>query len=131
MDREMEVLKKYVPKNLDECLQILDQMMLDKNELLNVTEDEFIGMSHHGLGQRLRNEWGLWEKKNKLTSYFNQLGVNEADDMSGMILRSFHRKMNGKHIDVLGQVKKCQEYWKNVQKNGDPTFMIFRSDTVA
>ena len=112
MDQIKEVLATYIPKNLDECLQWLDKLVVDKKEVFKASEDRFVGMCHHGLGQKLRNEWELWSG-GILAKYFKELGISHPDDMSETILRSFYRKINGKSINLDAQIKKHQEYWKN------------------
>jgi hypothetical protein len=52
MDPIKKVLTNYVPKNMEECLEWLDKFIdsKDKKGILNMSEREFIGRSHHGLG---------------------------------------------------------------------------------
>ena len=45
------------------------------------------------------------------------LGLSHADDMSGVILQSFHRYLNEKPLNVEGQIKDYQDFWK--EKEGD------------
>ncbi len=111
MDKNDKVLAKYIPKNLDECFVWLDRFVVDKEEMLKDSEDRIVAMSHHGLGMTLRNNWRLWEKS-PLTDFFNGLGIQHADDMSGIIIRSYYRKAVGKEIDMEGQVKEYKKYWK-------------------
>ncbi len=111
-----------IPKNLDECLEYLD---------LNVTADEKIDFAlmdergaicaiHFGAGMSMRNSWGLWGN-NDLTRFFNDLGIYHADDMSSIIYTSFHRKLHGQDLDLVGQINHYIEYWiKAGYKNGNP-----------
>jgi hypothetical protein len=111
MNKTREVLAKYIPKNLEECFQWLDEFLNDKEYMFELTENSMVVESHHGLGQSLRNNWKLWEKS-PLTEFFGKLGIFHADDMSGIIIRSYYRKSTGKPIDLEEQIKEYQDYWK-------------------
>jgi len=51
----------------------------------------------------LRNEWKL-NKNSHLAIYFHDLGIIHPDDMTSIILTSFHRYLNGKYIELAKQV---------------------------
>jgi hypothetical protein len=63
-----------------------------------------------GWGQTLRNEWKLWDN-GPLKDYFNKLGIHHPDDMSGIVLTSFYRKLVGKGIDFDTQIEHYKKYW--------------------
>ena len=81
--------------------------------------DDVTYMYHHSLGRWIRNNWGLWKKEGTLYAWFVGLGLHHADDMSGVILTSFWRHMNGKDLDIEGQVKHYQDYWAKVEPHPD------------
>jgi hypothetical protein len=101
------------PTTLDEAIAYLDTIFVDsvRNAAQNMTDDQFTATYHFSLGMSMRNNWGLW-KGSKLSKYFNTLGIHHPDDMSGIILTSFHRKLQGRDIDLQGQIKKAQLYWR-------------------
>lgn len=107
----------YIPKNLNECYNELNSM-LDKKlikEIKNKTETEFTTGSHFGMGLWIRNNWGLW-KGSRLYIFFKTNGIFHPDDMSGIILTSYHRKLNGIDIELEKQIKYYQDYWKKQKK---------------
>ena len=59
----------------------------------------------------MRNNWGLW-KGSRLSEYFHKMGVFHPDDMSGIILTSYYRRLRNEPLQVDAQVKYCQDYWK-------------------
>jgi hypothetical protein len=69
MDHIKEVLKNYIPKDIDECMEWLDTFVVDQGTIKKIPEDKFKAMCHHGLGRQLRNDWKLWEDKD-LALYF-------------------------------------------------------------
>ena len=79
------------------------------------TEKEFTTDSHFGLGLWIRNNWGLW-KGSRLSNFFIANGIFHPDDMSGIILTSYHRKLNGIEIQLEKQIKYYQEYWDKQKK---------------
>ena len=112
-----------IPKNLEECYIALDEMKIhDYDSWLKEDEESALSGTHFGLGMWLRNNWDLWAVKNTpfwentLVEYFNSIGIHHPDDMSGIILTSYHRHKNGKDINLEEQVKEYQTFWKNQDK---------------
>ena len=112
----------YIPSDLDDALTEVDRIMGAKghDDVLKASERDMI-QYHFGLGQWMRNNWGLW-KGLRLAQCFNQLGIRHPDDMSGIILDSYWSKVHSKPIDLEGQVRHYQDYWKKTKtnENGEP-----------
>ena len=85
-------MKKEKPKNLTECLQMLDKNLKteDKDYIKTLTEDEFFMESHFTIGMGIRNEW-IRSGNPELVKFFLDQGVKHPDDMSAMILTSYYR----------------------------------------
>ena len=103
--------KIHIPKDLNDCIRTLTDMLIEEDYLTfkNGTEED-MGKQHHFLGRWLRNEWGLWHES-KLAKWFNAKGIYHADDMSGIILTSFWREINSQSIKLDEQIKFYQDYW--------------------
>jgi len=114
----------YIPKDLEECFQELTALLPPKDlaEFKSAPEGQACAEMHMGLGMWMRNNWGLWAGS-RLSFYFADLGVFHPDDMSGVILRSFHRHLNGKPLKVEKQVKFYLDYWKKAQDTQGPSSM--------
>lgn len=110
--------QNYIPKNLEESFVQIDSFWHDttKIKLKILSEDDFTGRLHHGFGTWLRNNWGLWAGS-RLAKYFNEKGIFHPDDMSSIILSSYHRRLNNKPIDLDGQIKYYQAYWEKAKAN--------------
>lgn len=106
----------YIPKNLEDCFEQTNSFWNDstKIKVKSLEEREFIGKAHMGLGMWMRNKWQLWGGS-RLSKFFNDLGIYHPDDMSGIILISFHRYLNNKEIKLDEQVKYYQDYWKSFE----------------
>lgn len=98
-------MKKQKPKNLTECIQMLDKNLKkqDKEYIKTLTEDEFFMESHFTIGMGIRNEW-IRCGNPELVKFFSDEGIKHPDDMSAMILTSYYRHLLGKEIDFEGQI---------------------------
>ena len=112
--------EKNFPTNLDECFQQLTELSTEeqREEYKNLDERACIAEFHHSLGRNLRNGWGLWGDS-LLAGYFRGMGIHHADDMSGIIMTSYHRHLNGKDLDIEGQVKYYRDYWTRMGRDPD------------
>lgn len=114
------------PNSLEDCYRILNDILTDREVFKTTLEENAMAMAHHGLGTFLRNNWYLWwdeswkEDEDKglpqempaIVKYFNETwGIKHADDMSGIILQSYHRHLNGKELGIEEQVKKYKAHW--------------------
>jgi hypothetical protein len=124
-----------LPTNLDEAVETFLEYFRtasDANFIIDASEKEFCAGAHHAAGQFIRNSWFLWwheghkyetwpKTKPALNKFFNDLGIVHADDMSGIIITSAYRKVHKIDIDLPGQVKRYQNFWKKQgYKDGIP-----------
>lgn len=111
--------EKIIPTKLSECFEHLDKILNeapDGDWFKSADESDAITQSHHGLGTWIRNNWGLWEESGQLKEYFKKLGLQHPDDMSGVILTSYHRHLNSKELELDEQIKHYIEFWRNQEK---------------
>ena len=111
--------ENYVPKNLNDAVLYLNCQWSeeDKQEFKNKLEKEAVTDLHFGTGQAIRNNWGLWGKGiNRLKLYFRIKGITHPDDISLIILTSFHRYLNNKDKDLKNQVEEYKKYWENAKQ---------------
>ncbi|MFD0999948.1 DUF6794 domain-containing protein [Ohtaekwangia kribbensis] len=90
----------YIPADLQDCFKQLDKLLssADKQSFANASENS-LDKYHMGLGLWIRNNWGLW-KGSRLSNHFNKLGVFHPDDMSGIVIRFYHRYLNGHELKL-------------------------------
>jgi hypothetical protein len=105
---------QYVPIDLDDALNYLDCIWSesDKDGFKNKLENDAVSELHFGTGMGIRNSWGLWKGDSGIAKYFRDLGINHPDDMSGIILTSFHRHLNKIDIKLDEQIKYYKDYWE-------------------
>jgi hypothetical protein len=108
-------IETILPTNLEECFVELDKILSDSSVMVfkQMTENEALSLTHFGLGLWVRNNWGLWKSSN-LSKYFNELGLTHPDDMSGVILTSYHRKLNNTEIQLNEQIEYYKLYWSGL-----------------
>ncbi len=110
-----------IPKNLGECFDELKKWGEgDSSELLEfkaTPEKDVRATYHHNLGRNIRNEWGLW-KKSDLFKYFENMGLHHPDDISGVILITFHRHLNGKELQLAEEIQVYKKYWQDLKEKG-------------
>lgn len=102
-----------IPSTLKECFEALDIIIgaEDQEFIRNADEDEMVSQCHFGLGRWIRNNWGLWSHDSNLYRYFNNLGLEHPDDMSGVIMTSYWRHKHNQSLNLAEQIKYYQDYW--------------------
>ena len=106
----------YIPKDLEDCFKQINSYWNDstKTQVKQRTEKDFCTEAHHGFGAWMRGNWHL-EIGSRLSKYFNEMGIYHPDDMSGIILHSYHRRLTGKDIELEEQIKHYQDYWDKMK----------------
>ena len=91
----------YVPSDIYDAHTYLEQNLPEKElkRIRDMKSDEEMIVYHHGLGMGLRNQWGLWGGS-RLSRYFHEMGIDQPDDMTGIILTTFWRKLQNRPLDV-------------------------------
>ncbi|WP_432671427.1 DUF6794 domain-containing protein [Flavobacterium sp. SM2513] len=105
--------KKSVPLGLRKTINQMERNLNDTIKYdFKIAPEEVAGTKHHfGLGLDLRNGKGLW-RGSLLKTYFRLNGIWHPDDMSSIILTTFHRRLNDKPIQFKKQKKHFKEFWK-------------------
>ena len=108
------------PHNLDEALVALDYILSpeDKERFQEWSENKFVASLHHNLGRWIRNNWGLWNDESKFNKWFNTIGIWHADDMSGIILTTYYRKVHNLPIKLKKQIQHYIKYWQAAGQEG-------------
>ena len=94
----------YIPKDIKECIQQLDIVFTKK------AKDQFKQLDEAGLkriyGTYITNEW-FDNDSTRLEKYFYQLGVDDFQEMTFLIFKSYHSKLNSTAFDFY---KACMLY---------------------
>lgn len=113
---------KNVPFGLKRTINQIDKNLNDtiKYDFKIAPENLATSKHHFGLGLDLRNGKGLW-RGSLLKTYFKLNGIKHPDDMSSIILTTYHRKLNNQPINFNKQKEEFKEYWK-MSEIGNDTF---------
>lgn len=100
----------YVPADLDDALRALDGLLAEEARawFRQVREEDLVE-EHLGLALTLRNRWGLWGRS-RLAGWFHGIGIDHPDDMSGIVVASYWRRVHGHPIDLAGQVGRFRKH---------------------
>jgi hypothetical protein len=126
-----------IPTTLDEALTYLDLFLQDKDLFKECPEDDVLGIAHTGLGRFIRNKWYLWwspelyervksqteetqypATRPELVKYFNDLGIEHADDMSAIVIMAYHKKLNNKVYDMDEDIRAIKAYYEQQANEG-------------
>ena len=101
------------PRNLAESVRALDYVITPEQKKIyeGWSEDKFVNGLHHNLGRWLRNNWELWDENKELHKHFKSLGIWHADDMSGIILTTYYRKIHNLLPKLDEQIQHYKKYW--------------------
>jgi len=112
----MSCSTKEHPKNLNESVEYFENHWSSQelNDFKNKPEEEAVTELHMSVGMWIRNNWIHGDRNPPLMKFFDSLHFKHADDISSTILTSLHRKLNNKDIDLKGQMKRYEAYWKPI-----------------
>jgi len=112
--------QKNIPFGLRSTINKIDKSLNDtvKYDFKLAPENVATSKHHFGLGLGIRNSEGLWSGS-LLKTYFKINGIKHPDDMSGIILTTYHRELNNRPIKFREQKKYYKEYWKMARIGGD------------
>jgi hypothetical protein len=109
----------YIPTDLDDSFRELDRMLTKElHKEFQAGGEADLAKYHFGLGQWMRNNWGFW-RESRLAQSLRALGVQHPDDMSGIIITSYWRHLNGKSIDLKKQIAQSRLYWASATEPPD------------
>ena len=112
--------QRNVPLALRGTINRIDKHLNDtvKYDFRIAPESVATTKHHFGLGLAVRNGYNLW-KGGLLKTFFKLHGIWHADDMSGIILTTYHRKLNGKPIKFKEQKHFYKTYWELAEMGQD------------
>lgn len=119
--RESELDGMYIPKDLYDAFRELDKLMdaQAKKTFMAFSDEEVDRRTHGTLGVWLENKWSLSEGS-RLSEYFRKMKVPHYDYMIGIIIRSYHRHLHGRDLQLKEQVLAFRKLWnKRQQKKAD------------
>jgi hypothetical protein len=100
-----------IPTTLDDCLRSIDKLwdLNSKDYALSQTETAFVESETKRFGGWIRSNWLV--AGSGLAAHFHQMGITHVEDMTSIILTSYHRYLNQKPVGLDEQVKIHIAHW--------------------
>lgn len=94
----------YIPKDIEDAYEEFLALSPEESiEQFKMGEEEMVAQKlHFGIGRWMIVNWNLYEGS-RLSQALRDIGVLHPDDMANLLIRVFHRKLNGvdENIEAL------------------------------
>ena len=106
----MNLDQDRVPGSLDEALELLDRAMNEeeKNAWTSMTAARMFQLQAQ-FARILRNDWSLEDPDMPLRIFFRQLGLDDSEEVSLLIIDAYWRRHNNESIPVEELVREYLE----------------------
>lgn len=100
----------YIPVDLEDAYDQLARLAPPESLIFfkEQSEDEVVEKLFPKLGRWIILNWGF-EGGSRMSHYLRERGVFAPEDMSRLIMRSWHRHLNNNPVDIDGQIQIIQE----------------------
>jgi len=90
----------YIPRDINDAMRQLARKSDAQavNSFTSAPEDLVVKKLHFGLGRWMVQNWNL-EYGSRLSAKLSKLGLNNADEMSQLLIRCFHRYLNNNPLN--------------------------------
>ncbi|HLP96732.1 MAG TPA: DUF6794 domain-containing protein [Saprospiraceae bacterium] len=112
----------YIPKNLEDAMLELDKRISEeaRAKFKDIPEDSVCMVMHLRLGQWMIHNWGFYGGS-RLSHYLRSAGVTFPDDMADFLILAYHRRQNGRPIEIKQlatefKEKRKKEYQDKMKK---------------
>ena len=111
--RKTELAGVYIPKDHFDAMDQLDNLIDEPSraKFKQVSEEEAVRKLYFSLGRWIWVNWSLLDGS-RLSEYFREYGLHHGEDIATLIIRSYHRKINGKDIAFRQQIDTLKEKYE-------------------
>ncbi len=104
--KKSEINGVYIPKDLIDALNQLDKLVSEESKAKFKThsEEESVHKLYFSLGRWIWTNWSLLDGS-RLSEFFREQGIHHPEDIAIIIIRSYHRRLNGKDIGFKQQME--------------------------
>ncbi len=91
----------YIPKDLPDAIQILDEIVDDQGKQKFATQVDSVAVNKvfFSFGRWINLNWGM-EQGSRLTVALNKLGVSYPDDMTRLIMYAWHDHLKKQPLKI-------------------------------
>jgi hypothetical protein len=100
----------YIPEDMGDAFLQLNKLIdaSSKAKFKAAPEEEAVHKLHFSLGRWIIYNWQFYEGS-RLSHSLKQLNIHHPDDMARVLIRSYHRYLNKRPLDVKAQVEAIEE----------------------
>ena len=108
--RQKVLNRVYIPKDMAEAFNELNKKIDDgsKKKFMTVPEEMAARRLHFSLGRWLITNWSFYEGS-RFAHYLREIGITHPDDMAQFTMRTYHRHLNKKPLDVKPLIIEIKE----------------------
>ena len=91
----------YIPENVEDAMKELDRIVDEHGKIRFKAQEEATAVRkiHFSFGRWMIHNWGFYEGS-RLSHSLKGLGITYPDDMASTLMSCYHRKLNGKPLEV-------------------------------
>lgn len=99
--RKQRLNGHYIPYDIGDAMRELEEITstTSQNAYAEREEDFVVRKLYFSFGRWLGVNWSLYDGS-RISAYFRELGVDEPDGQIEMLMRLYHRHLNGKDLGV-------------------------------
>lgn len=99
--RQQKIGQHYIPADLIDAMKTLDEITPEdsKESYANQSEDYVVERLFFSFGRWLAINWGMYDGS-RFSVFLQRLGVDQPDGQKELVMRAYHRHLNGKDLDV-------------------------------
>jgi hypothetical protein len=103
----------WVPSTMVEAVDAFYESLDDADKRYICKTEDFVQVTHHSIGQAIRNTWSLWETDTPLKrDFIHETGLwGHGDDVSGYLITQVVRRVRGQSEDLTDQVDEMKAHW--------------------
>ena len=106
----MNLDQDRVPANLDEAITLLESALtdLEKGAWTNMVAARMFQLQER-IARALRKDWSIDDANTPLRVYFRNLGLDDPEEVSMLLIDAYWRKFNKKSLPVEELVREYLE----------------------
>jgi len=103
----------YIPKDIGDSFAQLNRLtsQSSKQAFKNAPEEVAVRKLHFSLGRWIIHNWGFYGGS-RLSHHLKGIGVTHPDEQARLLIRSYHRFLNDKPLEIKEEVNKILEAQK-------------------
>ena len=99
--RQQKIGEHYIPADLKDAMVTLDRLTSEESKASYAaqTEDFVVERLYFSFGRWIAIHWGMYDGS-RFSRFLQGLGVDQPDGQKELVMRAYHRHLNGKDLDI-------------------------------